>query len=418
MRRCCALLLTTLMLFRVGGAFAQLPASLKVALWGKETSISALLSALWAYSETNPPQTIVLENADAFLTYLLGTPTEDVMLLDQSMLESTARHVDGSFRYADIESYAELLDITQGSFLSLVCATLDDRLCALPISMSSHLFIWNASAFTRLRIPIPETTDQLLALGQAWAEETMYPLAADATGRIALLITYLQSKYGCSWINEQKHSIGFTTEQVAEGMHYLQSLLDNHVLPPLSTQEMMLAEWQAGRYLGIWAWDDQLNSLKDSLPTGDRMSYTAKLADWGPYSGGFQKASFLLAIRQGSPAAKEGALLLNFLLHSSTGGALLGDSLGIPISKAGYNAALNAKDILDPERIEANNVALSWAMYPVPPGFEAASMAKENGVYEQVLLGLENGFLTHEAAAKALMSAIDVQLTQGVLSAK
>lgn len=391
--------------------------SLSFSWWGDAQINAATQATLEGYQKEKKDISVFAsptESLEGYVEWMAQATADgqlaDVVQLNPELLRRTARDESGAFRYADLEPYLSTLDLTQFSFLGLASGTIDGRLCAVPASMTSHVLVWNESAFFRLNLTVPQSTEELMAVGKKLEGTNVYPLAADATGRVALVITYLQSRYGRSWVDNDTRTCGFTTQQVTEGLRYLQRLEDSHVLPPLSQQGDVHAGWQVGAFWGVWTWDNEALTLS-TLPAGDKRVYTARLTDWAPYDGGFQKAQYLFALSESSAQQQDGAALLEYMLNTSKGIRLMGDARGAPTSEAGFQTLTKTNGIHQ-ALADASSVALSWARWIMPLGFEAPQLAGEDGIYQQVLIGMEEGLLTPEAAASAIMSGVKVVLME------
>ena len=332
----------------------------------------------------------------------------DMVQVDAEMLRSLGRDQGGKHRFADLESLLDWLDLDPFSYLGLEEGTVGGQLCALPASCTSHLLVWNQGALAARGIEVPLGMEDLLAAaGTIPPDEKVYLLAADVQGRIAMVITYVQSKYGRRWANPQTGKCEFTAGQIADGMAYLKDLVDARVMPPLPEQEDLLGGWHGGRFLGIWSWDTLVGELWACMPEGGNMAFSAKLREWGPYGGGFQKATAMFAIPAGSVYPREAAGLMEYMLNTRKGAVVLRDLRGTPDSRRGLSYCKSTR-VLDPTRTQANKVARSWARFPMPGGFEAPMLGQPDGVYEQILTGLEKGLLSPQAAAAGLMSGLHV----------
>lgn len=415
-------LILVLMLFVTASAAGEtLPPALEYAWWGDaaltqatQTGVSRFVTA--QKGAFAPLLTHPFETRESYAAWLLGQLPQggggDVVELDTELFRQLALDDGGAPRFFDLETFPKL-GLTQFSYWGLLAGTAGGRLCALPMSMTSHVFFWNLTALTGAGLQPPES---LLALKDAaqslGANGHRYPLAATAEGRVALMITHLQSKYGKPWLDAATGSPAFSSEEVAQGLTYLQDLETWGVLPKLSEQGEIETGFQEGRYLGVWVWDSQAQTFGEALPQGSKTQAIACLTDWGPYAGGFQKPLRMIAISQNTKDPAQAAKLLEFLLNSDKGARALKDLRGTPASQSGFGVC-NSRRLLNKTRSEANRVALSWARYPMPLGFDAAFLAGPGGVYEQVLLGLSEGHFTPDTAAAALLSGVKAALRGG-----
>ena len=391
--------------------------TLHFAWWGNAEMIQTTQAAVDEFVKARRRTVAVDPHAvgtrDAYVEWLSGQfnagAPGDVVELDAEMFRTLARNANGSSRLMDLEIFVKRLDLTQFSYFGLISCLIDDRVCAIPISMSSHVFFWNTTALKERKVSMPENNAELLTLAASLRDHGMYPLAASAESRIALLITWLQSKYGQPWISQATGEVSFMGEQVAEGLRYLDLFEKGGVWPKLAEQGNLLHGWREGRYAGVWAWDTQAAELNAVLPADAKMETTARLLNWSPYGGGFQRVNRMLAIPKSAREPLLAAEFIEFLLNSEKGAVELKDLRGTPISRKGaYNGT--KKRALNRAQTVANETALSWARYLMPPGFDAPGLVGAGGVYEQVLTGYSAGLMTDEAAAYALISGIHAVL--------
>lgn len=411
------LVLFCLLLSLVAGAESA-QETLVFSFWGDTAVTEVTLSAAERFmvgAKNADLQTHAFETRADYVGWLAGAcdagEAIDVVELDMEMLRTMWQSDQGIARFADLETYAKQLDLGQFSYLGLVEGTVEGQLCAVPVSMTSHLLFWNATALNDLGLKaLPTNMEELISLAESLRSVGGgYPLAADAESRIALMVTYLQSLYGQPWIDAKTGRVSFSVEQVAQGMRYLNSFESAGVWPKLSEQGDILEGFGQGKYLGCWAWDTQALALNAALPDGSELEAATQLSEWTPYDGGFQKALRMFAIPQNAKNPTLGAKLIEYLLNSEKGARILADSRGTPISTAGL-AVCQKYRLLDKVRSKANKAALSWARYPMPLGFEAPMLVEAGGVYEQVLQWLSDGIMSEEAAAAGLLSGVRVAM--------
>ena len=102
--------------------------------------------------------------------------------------------------------------------------------------MTGRIFYWNKTTFDKARISVPTSNEELLAAGNTFKTvlgDDYYPLAIGEYDRIILMVYYLESKYGVEWITDGK--LNYTKDQIIEGLDYISSLEDNHVIPTIAT---------------------------------------------------------------------------------------------------------------------------------------------------------------------------------------
>ncbi len=387
--------------------------------WGNETISRATWTALDLFSKQNGMGVVTFGRPDeeAYQARLTETfkegNVEDVVQLSPEMLRKLTVDATDPSAFENMEKYMTVIDLTQFSFLGLEGCTVKGQLCAVPVSMTSHVFFWNQGLLGRWGQALPQTSEQMMLAGNKAKAEGRYLLGADALGRMALMVTYLQSRYGLSWVEPAANRSGFSLEQVAEGMAYLRRLEQTGALSPFEATEDMLVSWQQGRYAGLWTWDSRYDEVARGLPMGDTLACTARMNDWGPYDGGFEKVLSMLAIPAKAREKTVAANLVQYLLNSEEGAQIMADLRGTPDSKIALQTAKGAKR-LSQGRTEANLEALSWPRNYLPQSFEAAMFVEAGGVYEQVLAGLSQGKLSPEAAAAAILSGLRTTLGHDV----
>ena len=50
-----------------------------------------------------------------------------------------------------------------------------------------------------------------------------------------LMVFYLESKYGKDWADPTTSTLNYTADEIAEGIDFIKSLVDGHVIMPLPT---------------------------------------------------------------------------------------------------------------------------------------------------------------------------------------
>ena len=406
--------LVVLMLFFFPAAQAQQqPETVLFSWFGSPALTQATQEGISAFVQSQRTKPVIqyraVENRDHYASWLgeqwNSLNAGDLVELDAEMLRLMAKNETGMRRLADMEMFVNQVDLSQYSYLGLVGCLVDGILCAVPVSLSSHVFFWNVTALKSLKLSPPAGEAELFAMAANLRVAGFYPLAADAQSRMAMMVTYLQCRYGQPWVNEETQEVSFTQAQIIEGLQYLERLETNGVWPALSTQGNIVAGWRAGEYLGVWAWDSLAPELDAALPDKGKMELTTHLSGWTPYGGGFQKVNRMLAIPVGARNPQISAKLIHYLLSEEKGARALMDLRGIPISEGGA-AACRRYRLMNTAHAEANKVALSWARYPMPTGFDAYGLVCEGGLYEQVLVGLSEGTLTKEVSAALLISGV------------
>ena len=177
-----------------------------------------------------------------------------------------------------------------------------------------------------------------------------------AYDRMILMVFYLESKYGKDWADPVTSTLNYTEEEIAEGLAFIKSLVDNHVMMNLKTYYSANSdtathqsnEWITGKIAGIFEWDSAASKYSSALDDSNKDGFTVgEEIKFGDNNGGFSKVSMGLAITKTCKNVAEAATLINFLLNEEKGASIMGSECGIPASKAGLAAAQAAGAVKD-----------------------------------------------------------------------
>ena len=87
---------------------------------------------------------------------------------------------------------------------------------------------------------VPKSLDDLMAAGKAFKEklgDDYYPMHLGAYDRMILMVFYLESKYGKDWADPSTSTLNYDADQIAEGIDFIKSLVEGHVIMSLPTQK-------------------------------------------------------------------------------------------------------------------------------------------------------------------------------------
>ena len=236
-----------------------------------------------------------------------------------------------------------------------------------------------------------------------------------------LMVFYLESKYGKDWADPVTSTLNYTEDEIAEGIDFIKSLVEGHVIMSLPTYygsngdnaAHQSTEWITGKLAGCFEWDSSATKYADALDEENKAGFTVgEEIKFGDYNGGFSKVSMGLAITKTCEHPAEAATLINFLLNETAGAEIMGSECGIPASTAGL-AAAQAADAVKPLVLEANTKVLAFVDMPLDPYFESSKLKDTtDGVYTDVFDGFSYGDYDAEEAAEILLDGVS-----GVLSA-
>ena len=382
----------------VGGLSSD-PVTLTMSWWGGESRHNAYQEALKAFSAANSNITVNPTFAawsgweDTMSTKFAGGVAEDVCQINWNWLYN---YSGNGQTFLDLNSVTEYLDLSQWDDAKLAACNVANAQQCVPISMTGRIFYWNMTTFNKAGITdVPKTEDDLFAAGKAFQEklgDDYYPMHLGAYDRMILMVFYLESKYGKDWADPTTSTLNYTADEIAEGIDFIKSLVDGHVIMPLPTYygangdgaTHQSNEWITGKIAGIFEWDSAASKYQDALDEDNKAGFTVgEEIKFGDYNGGFSKVSMGMAITKTCQTPAEAATLIEYLWNGD-GAAIMGSECGIPASKAGLASAQAAGKINDLVA-EANGKVMAFASCQLDPLFEASDLkATGTGTYQEV----------------------------------
>ena len=376
------------------------PVTLTMSWWGGESRHNAYQEALKAFSAEHTTITVNPTFAawsgweDTMSTKFAGGVAEDVCQINWNWLYN---YSGNGQTFLDLNSVTDYLDMSQWDDAKLGACNVANAQQCVPISMTGRIFYWNMTTFNKAGITeVPATEDDLFAAGKAFQEklgDDYYPLHLGAYDRMILMVFYLESKYGKDWADPVTSTLNYTEEEIAEGLAFIKSLVDNHVMMNLKTYYSANSdtathqsnEWITGKIAGIFEWDSAASKYSSALDDANKDGFTVgEEIKFGDNNGGFSKVSMGLAITKTSQCVAEAATLIDFLLNNGKGAAIMGSECGIPASKAGLAAAQEAGAVKDLVA-EANAKVMAFTTNKLDPLFENNDLkASGTGIYQEV----------------------------------
>ncbi|MGN0351672.1 MAG: ABC transporter substrate-binding protein [Roseburia sp.] len=396
--------------------------TLTISWWGGDDRHEAMLAALAAFEEAYPGIKVVDGASyaawDGWETkmstqFMSGTEC-DVNLSNWNWL--TQYDQDGTV-FADLSDYSNIIDMSTVEDKYLELCTIDGTLKAVPTALTGRIFYWDKTTFDEVGCDIPTSYADLLAAGEAFEAygEDYYPLSLGEYDRMILMVYYLESVYGKEWVTDG--TLNYSTDEIAEGLEFIQGLEDAHVIPSIQKLAGDGADsldknpnWIDGHYAGIFEWDSSATKFSTAAE-GREIVVGDYFEDFGDYQGGYSKVATCWTMKASTEHPKEAAMLINFLLNDESN--LLGSAFGSPSSASAREAAV-AAGTLNEQVAEANEKVIAWTSFSLDSTFESAELkSNPDGVYYDVMAGLSYGDYDVETAAQTLADGI-----QGVLDAQ
>ena len=375
------------------------PVTLTMSWWGGESRHNAYQEALKAFSAEHSTITVNPTFAawsgweDTMSTKFAGGVAEDVCQINWNWLYN---YSGNGQTFLDLNSVTDYLDMSQWDDAKLGACNVANAQQCVPISMTGRIFYWNMTTFNKAGITeVPATEDDLFAAGKAFQEklgDDYYPLHLGAYDRMILMVFYLESKYGKDWADPTTSTLNYTADEIAEGIDFIKSLVDGHVIMPLPTYygangdgaTHQSNEWITGKIAGIFEWDSAASKYQDALDEENKPGFTVgEEIKFGDYNGGFSKVSMGMAITKTCKNPAEAATLIEYLWNGD-GAAIMGSECGIPASKAGL-ATAQAAGKINELVAEANGKVMAFVSNQLDPLFESNDLkATGTGIYQEV----------------------------------
>ena len=375
------------------------PVTLTMSWWGGESRHNAYQEALKAFSAEHTTITVNPTFAawsgweDTMSTKFAGGVAEDVCQINWNWLYN---YSGNGQTFLDLNSVTDYLDMSQWDDAKLGACNVANAQQCVPISMTGRIFYWNMTTFNKAGITeVPATEDDLFAAGKAFQEklgDDYYPLHLGAYDRMILMVFYLESTYGKDWADPTTSTLNYTADEIAEGIDFIKSLVDGHVIMPLPTYygangdgaTHQSNEWITGKIAGIFEWDSAASKYQDALDEENKPGFTVgEEIKFGDYNGGFSKVSMGMAITKTCKNPAEAATLIEYLWNGD-GAAIMGSECGVPASKAGL-ATAQAAGKINELVAEANGKVMSFVSCQLDPLFESSDLkATGTGIYQEV----------------------------------
>ena len=404
-------------------ALSDGPVNLSISWWGGDSRHAAYQSALEAFQAEHSNITVEPTFAawsgweEKMAAAFIAGNAQDVCQVNWNWLYNYS--ADGS-KFVDLNTTSKFIDLTQWDSAAMdACYVANSQQC-VPVSMTGRIFYWNMTTFNKAGITeVPKSLDDLMAAGKAFQEKLgndYYPMHLGAYDRMILMVFYLESKYGKDWADPATSTLNYTEEEIAEGLAFIKSLVDNHVMMNLKTYYSANSdtathqsnEWITGKIAGIFEWDSAATKYSSALDDANKDGFTVgEEIKFGDNNGGFSKVSMGLAITKTSKCVAEAATLINFLLNEEKGASIMGSECGIPASKAGLAAAQAAGAVKDLVA-EANAKVMAFTTNKLDPLFENNDLkASGTGIYQEVFDNIDYGDQTPEEAVETLLDGME-----------
>lgn len=384
--------------------------------WGGDTRHQATQDAIAAFEEKYPGIEVQAnygawdgwESAEALK--FNSQKTADVTQINASWIN--AYDANGE-TFLDLNTVADTLDFSQwDEDILKMCEDPVGGLASVPVSLTGRVLYFDKTSFDEVGVEIPKTIQDLLDCGDAFGayDDGYYPLVLGAYDRALFMTQYLSAKY--SKPVYENGELMFTEEELQEGVEFIQSLVDHHVIPALDVLDGDGAsstdqnpKWTNGQYAGIYEWDSSFAKYAGALAEGREFVVGDELEEMK--AGTFYKVTLSFAISAQSEHPHEAALLINYLLNDPEGIKIMAAERGIPASAIAYET-LSEAGLFDEATMEAHTKIFDVATYFLDTSFFDDATLKDvaEGAFQDAFSGIDYGDYEISEAVEILFEAL------------
>lgn len=321
------------------------PCTIRFSWWGGDDRHQATNEAIKLWNEIHPEIQITAEYGgwdgwtEKVSAQLSGGTAPDIMQINYDWLISFSPDGNGFYNLNQLTSQ---LDLSQFDNDVLSFGEVDGILNAVTVSVSGRGMFYNSEVYKRFGAEYPATWSELLALGEKFSQEDIYPIDLDIqSGSTAwyLAVVYVQQQTGREFLSIDGE-LGFTEEDIKLALDFYKELEDNHVIRTIdmrTDEDGSAALYQSpefidGRVAGVLEWGSSVGKYEMALPDGVLETGALLSDDSGNNSGWLIKPSLLYAVSKDTKYPDEAAAFLNFLLNDEECAEILGTTRGIPSS--------------------------------------------------------------------------------------
>lgn len=389
--------------------------TIRFSWWGGDDRHEATLKAIDLWNTLHPDITIKPEYGgwdgwqEKTASQISGGTEPDVMQINYDWLVTMSPDGEGFY---DLGQLTEQLDLSGLSEDILSFGMVNGRLNAVTVSVTGRGLFYNSGIYERLGASYPTSWEELIALGDVFSKNGLYPLDLDIqSGGTAwyLAAVYVQQKTGREFIT-MDGELGFTREDIAEALRFYKRLEDSHVIRTIRTRTdedgnaalYQSPEFIGGRIAGVLEWGSSVGKYESVLADGVLQAGPFLSDGSGNTSGWMIKPSMLYAVSRNTEHPDEAAAFVDFLLNNGECAEILGTTRGIPASRYAEER-LEASGKLKGSAQESDELLERLDTLTISPYMELARVKEYcNTALENVSYGTQDA----DAAADELYASV------------
>lgn len=394
-------------------------AELRMSWWGGDSRHEATQAALKVcgekYGHTISPEfTGFSGHLEKLTTQLAGGTEADIMQVNWPWLPLFSKNGDG---LANLRDYADIIDLSNWTEDQLEAGSMNGVLNGLPVSTTGRVFMFNKSSFERLGLDIPESWQELIDSAAVFKEKLgpdAYPFEATTLNALLIVSLVTTQATGKDLIDPASNTVAWTQEELADGISFYGSLVEDGVIRSWESAQgaasanlWELPEWADGRIAGSYEWDSTYFKYSDPMNDGEELVPVPILKiDGAVTEGVYRKPSMTFALSKNSKNPEAAAQILNCLLNEPEGIEKMGDTRGLPASKAAA-VQLDAAGMVDPTLKAANDIVMAGTGPTVSPFNEHPEV---RDIFQSTLEEYAYGQISAEDAAAVIIDDVNAVL--------
>lgn len=390
--------------------------SLRFSWWGGDDRHEATLKAIELWNKKHPDITITPEYggwdgwSEKVTSQVKGGTEPDIMQINYDWLISMSPDGNGFY---DLDELSSQLDLSQFDDEVLSFGRVGGKLNAVTVSVSGRSLFYNSEVFSKMGADYPETWNDLIALGNSFGADGLYPLDLDIqSGGTAwyLAVVYVQQQTGRQFITLDGR-LGFTVEDIKTALSFYKQLEESHVIRTVRTRTdedgnaalYQSPEFIGGRVAGVLEWGSAVGKYESVLAEGVLEAGPLLSNDKGCSDGWMIKPSLLYAVSKNTEHPDEAAAFINFLLNDEECAEILGTTRGIPASHKAEAALKNSGELKGLSK-ESDDILRNADTVTISPYMELSRMKE---FYNEAIESVSYGTADIESAAQQMFDSVN-----------
>ncbi len=321
---------------------------LRFSWWGKTFRHNYTLKGIDEFEKLYPQITIKPEYSawsgyeEYFEKTYKNNENADVMQINFNWLYKYSSDGNGFFNLFELSDHIELFNFTQND---LSFGMMDGKLNAIPIAFNAIIPIFDKTLFSRYKLPVPETWNELFSAANLMKKDGIYPLGMGEKHLFLFSIAWFEQTHGKKFFSDNT-ILNITEEETEEFLVFIKKMFDQKVIFP-NTKDFESNSLEKRNVAGAVSWCNESSQFArkitelGGLPVlGNFISTpTSKESGW------YLKPSTMYAISKNCKHPKEAAQFLNFLLNSRQMSLLQKCEKGIPASNKSLTVLMENKEL-------------------------------------------------------------------------